>query len=163
VLLATLGCALFAGAADAGPPVTAHSARTLTLKESARLRLTSKHGVTLTEMGAASGTIPGTIYIHLHFVSSSRVIAEVSIYPRGGSLSGSGSASYRVQGAFAAFSGTLAVTRGTGSYGHAHASSLRFLGIIARHTDAVAVQLSGRCERPCQVAALAAGLALASM
>lgn len=143
VLLGMLCCALLAVSASADGAVSAHSARTLSLKESGRLRLTSKHGFTLNEQGTASGTIGGTIYIHLRLVTSSRVTAEVNIYTHGGSLSGSGSASYQVRGAVAAFSGALAVTRGSGSYGRAHASNLRFTGTIQRRSDAVTVQLTG--------------------
>lgn len=118
-------------------------ARTVSLNEAGRLRLTSKKGFTLNERGPASGTISGTIYIHLHLVSNSRVTAEVNIYPQGGSLTGSGSASYRVEGGYAVFSGTLAITRGSGKYARAHASSLRFTGKIQRRDDSVSVQLSG--------------------
>lgn len=122
----------------------ATAARTISLNETGRLRLTSMKGFTLNERGSASGTISGPIYIHLHLVSKSRVTAEVGIYPQGGSLSGSGSASYRVEGSHAAFSGTLAITRGSGKYARARASGLRFTGTIQRRDDSVAVQLSGR-------------------
>jgi hypothetical protein len=122
----------------------AHAARTVSLNESASLKLTSKKGFTLNERGATSGTITGSMYIHLNLTSSSKVTAEVNIYPRGGSLTGTGSASYRVEGAVAKFSGTLSITRGTGKYANARASGLRFTGTIQRRNDAVAVQLSGR-------------------
>ena len=134
--------ALF-GAPTAGAAAIAHPARTTSLSETAHLRLTSKHEFTLNEQGATSGTIAGTIYIHLHINNRGGVTAEVNIYTHGGSLSGSGSASYQVRGADAAFSGRLSITRGTGSYASAHASNLRFTGDIARRTDAVTVQLSG--------------------
>jgi hypothetical protein len=130
--------------AAAGVAAVAHSARTISLSETAHLRLTSKHVFTLNEQGSASGTITGAIYIHLHIANSSgEVTAEVNIYPHGGSLSGSGSASYEVEGADAAFSGKLSITRGTGSYAGARASDLRFTGDIQRRTDAVSVHLSG--------------------
>lgn len=133
---------LVAGAAGATP--SARSARTISLSETGHLHLTSKHGFTLNEEGSATGTIKGTIYIHLHIANNhGEVTAEVNIYPHGGSLSGSGSASYQVQGAYAVFVGKLSISRGTGSYAHAHASSLRFSGSIQRRSDAVAVQLSG--------------------
>ena len=122
---------------------TARTARTVSLSEGGRLHLTSKRGFTLNEQGSASGTITGAIYIHLHLSSTSRVTAEVSIYPSGGSLSGSGSAAYRVEGGVAAFTGTLAITRGSGKYAHARASALRFTGTIQRRGDAVSVRLSG--------------------
>jgi hypothetical protein len=123
---------------------SAHAARTISLNESGRLRLTSKHGFTLNEEGSASGTVAGTIYIHLTVASINRVTAEVSIYPRGGSISGYATASYHVAGATATFSGSMSVARGTGSYDHAHASGLGFSGTIARANDAVTVRLSGQ-------------------
>jgi hypothetical protein len=146
--LASMGvgglCAGTAGARGvAWPSAIAKLARTVSLSESGRLRLTSKKGFTLNERGSASGTIAGSIYIHLHLVSSSKVTAEVNIYPRGGSLTGSGSASYHVVGGYAAFSGTLSVTRGSGKYARARASGLRFTGTIQRRDDSVSVQLSG--------------------
>jgi hypothetical protein len=122
----------------------AHAARTVSLNESARLQLTSKKGFTLNERGSTSGTIAGSMYIHLNLASTSKVTAEVNIYPREGSLTGTGSASYRVQGGVAVFSGTMSITRGTGKYAKARASGLRFTGTIQRRNDAVAVQLSGR-------------------
>jgi len=132
------------GSAQAAAAPVARSARTLSLSETGHLHLTSKHGFTLNEQGSASGTIRGTIYIHLHIANNhGGVTAEVNIYPQGGSLTGYGSASYAVDGAEAVFSGKLSITRGTGSYANAHASSLKFTGAILRRTDAVTVQLSG--------------------
>ena len=128
----------------ASTAATARAARTVEVSETARLHLTSHKGITLNEEGTASGTIKGKIYIHLQLRSGNRVFAEVNIYPRGGSLSGNGSASYRVVGAYATFSGTFTVTRGTGSYRHARASGMKFGGSIQRRTDAVSVMLSGR-------------------
>jgi hypothetical protein len=122
----------------------AHAARTISLNETGRLHLTSHRSFTLNESGSASGTISGTIYIHLHVVSTNHVTAEVSIFPRGGSITGSASASYHPSGALASFSGTMAVTRGTGSYSHAHGSGLSFTGTISRSNDAVTVHVSGR-------------------
>ncbi len=144
VVLATAACADLAGvaAASASSP-RARASRTVSLSESGRLHLTSKHGFTLNEQGAATGTIAGTIYIHLHLTSTSKVTAEVSIYPSGGSLSGNGSAVYRVEGGVAAFTGTLSITRGSGKYAHARATALHFTGTIQRRSDAVSVRVSG--------------------
>jgi hypothetical protein len=122
---------------------TVHAARTMSLNETGHLRLTSHHSFTLNESGSAVGTISGTIYIHLHVVSTNHVTAEISIFPRGGSITGSASASYHPSGALASFSGTMSVTRGTGSYSHAHGSGLSFSGTIQRSNDAVTVHVSG--------------------
>jgi hypothetical protein len=139
--------AAFAALAVAAAPSSAdvaHAARTLTLSESGRLHLTSHHGFTLNEQGSASGTISGTIYIHLTISSTNHVTAEVNIYPSGGSLTGSASAAYRVQGALANFNGTMNITRGSGRYSHAHGSGLSFTGTVQRSTSAVNVRVSGR-------------------
>lgn len=121
----------------------AQSARSLSLNETGRLHLTSHHGFTLNEQGTASGTIAGTIYIHLHVASTNHVTAEVSIYPKGGSLTGLASASYRPSGAVASFAGTMNISRGTGSYSHASGSGLSFSGTIERTNDAVTVRVAG--------------------
>lgn len=120
------------------------AASTLSLSETGRLHLTSHHGFTLNEQGSASGTISGTIYIHLHIVSTNRVTAEVSIYPRGGSLTGYANAGYHPSGGVATFNGTMSVTRGTGRYSGARGSGLSFTGTVQRSNDAVTVRVSGR-------------------
>jgi hypothetical protein len=144
--IASLGT--FAGVvvlgAGASSAAVAVAARTENLRESGNLRVTGHpNGVKLNEQGSASGTINGAIYIHLNLSSQTRVSAEVNIYPSGGSLSGYGSASYRVEGANAVFSGTLSITRGTGKYAHARARGLRFSGSIKRVNDATTVAVSG--------------------
>jgi hypothetical protein len=127
------------------PAPSAVAARTVSLNESGRLHLTSKHGFTLNEQGAASGTIRGTIYAHLKLVSTSRVTAEVNIYLNGGSISGEGAAGYRRAGTTASFFGSMAITRGTGSYGRVRGSGLSFSGTIQESSnDAVTVRMSGR-------------------
>ena len=121
----------------------ASGARVLSLNENGNLHLTSKHGFTLNEQGLASGTVRGAIYVHLSIVSSSRVTAELNIYPRGGSLTARGSANYHKQSTLARFSGTMAIERGTGGYAHARGSGLSFSGTIQRSNDAVTVHVAG--------------------
>jgi hypothetical protein len=118
--------------------------RVISLNENGNLHLTSKNGFTLNERGSASGTVIGTIYVHLNIVSSSRVTAELNIYPHGGSLTAQGSASYHKQSTLARFSGTMSIERGTGSYAQAHGSGLSFSGTIQRSNDAVTVHVAGR-------------------
>jgi hypothetical protein len=142
VVLSALG-PLGPGVTQASAP-SALAARTIPLNESGNLHLTSRHGFTLNEQGPGSGTITGTIYVHLKIVSTSRVTAEVNIYPKGGSISGYGTAGYRREGATGNFSGTLSINRGTGSYNHAQGSGLSFSGTIRRSNYAVTVHVRGR-------------------
>jgi len=144
VLVASLcsACALVA-LPSASHAARAHAARTINLTESARLHRTNPpSGVHLDEQGNVSGTLGGTIYIHLK-VYEHHVSAEVNIYPHGGSLTATGSAAYHVNGGYAPFSGTIYVARGTGTYAHARSGALRFTGSIQRSNDSVTVQLSG--------------------
>jgi hypothetical protein len=140
---AAAGALVLGTAAAPSYSAQAHAARTIYLSESGHLRLTSHHGFTLNEVGSASGTIRGTIYLHLTVASTNRVTAEVNIYPSGGSLTGYASASYHVHGSTASFNGTMRIGRGTGRYSHASGSGLGFTGTIQRSNDAVSVYLSG--------------------
>jgi hypothetical protein len=151
---ALIAAALYLGALLTLGPLTpgvshasashAVTARTFSLNESGNLHLTSKKGFTLNEQGSASGSVTGPIYVHLRIVSTTRVSAEVSIYPHGGSISGNATASYHREKTTAHFSGSLSINRGSGSYNHALGSGLSFSGTIQRSNDAVTVRVSGR-------------------
>jgi hypothetical protein len=146
IALASLG--LLSGEASAGPvspPPLATAARTISLNETGRLHLLRKHDFTLYERGSASGTVTGAIYVRLTAVSSSRVTVSVSINPPGGSISGSGSGSYRRSGTIASFAGSMSFAGGTGKYKGVHGSSLSFSGTIQEsHQDAITVSVRGR-------------------
>jgi hypothetical protein len=140
----SVGLLTLSSSSAAGAP-SAHCARTISLNETGHLHLTSKHNYTLNEQGSATGTATGTIYVHLTAVSSTRVVVEVNIYPRRGSISGTGRASYRRMGSMASFSGSMSINRGSGTYAHAHGSGLSFSGTIAEsNNDAITVHVSGR-------------------
>jgi hypothetical protein len=143
VVAAWLLGVLFAGA-PASSAAVVRAAGTLSLNDTGHLHRTSHHGLTLNEEGSASGTISGTIYIHLKIVSTNRVTVEVSIYPSGSSITGSATAAYRPSGAVASFSGTMTIERGTGRYSGAHGTGLSFTGTVQRSNDAVTVRVSGR-------------------
>jgi hypothetical protein len=140
--LAAIGPLGAAGASVASP--RAHVTRTVSLEESGQLHLLSKHGFTLNEQGIASGTIRGPISVRLTIVSTSRVSAEVTISPNGGSISGSGTGSYHKGETSASFAGSLSIAHSSGSYARAQGSGLSVSGTIARSNDAIAVHVSGR-------------------
>lgn len=124
------------------------AAKAVNLNESGSLKRVGKpHGLNLYEKGTASGTINGSIYIQLNVKSTRSVTAKVSVYPHGGSITGYGSASYSVHGAYAHFAGKLSITQGSGSWKGAHGKNLKFSGTIKRSNDAVTVSLSGKLYR----------------
>jgi hypothetical protein len=147
-VLTVLGSLYYGIPAMAGTKFASHrhalAARTISLNENGELHLTSKHNFTLNEKGSASGTASGAIYVHLTAVSSTRVTAEVNIYPKGGSITGFGTASYHRLSTTASFSGSMSINRGTGTYAHIHGSGLSFSGTVAESSkDAITVHVSG--------------------
>lgn len=130
------------GTAGAAGP-SAHAARTITIKESSNLVLDNHKGVVLKEHGTAKGTLTGPIYLQLRVNSTRSVTASVQVYPSGGGLSASASASYKVSGAYARFSGRLNITKGSGRYAKASGKNLSFSGTIKRTNDAITVYVSG--------------------
>jgi len=131
------------GAAGAASP-HATAARSFNLNDSAKLHLANHKGVILKEEGTAKGTLGGSLYLQLKVTSTRSVSAEIQVYPKGGSISGRAKASYRVAGSTASFSGTMSITKGSGTYSKAKASALSFSGTIQRSNDAVTVHVSGK-------------------
>ena len=144
--LGALSTAVVLGTGPAGAASPhARAARSLNLNDSAKLHLQNKHGIELKEGGNAKGTLGGPLYLQLKVTSTRSVSAKVQVYPSGGgSISGNAKASYRVAGSTATFSGTLAITKGSGAYSKAKASALSFSGTIRRSDDAVTVRVSGK-------------------
>jgi len=138
--ISTLSLGAAVGSAAGG---TAVASRTISLNDTARLHKITSHGLKLYESGTATGSVRGTLYLHLNVTSTRSVTAEISVYPNGASMTGTGSAKYEVRGATADFSGTMSIIRGTGSYNHAHGTGLKFSGTIQRSNDAVTVHVSG--------------------
>lgn len=143
VALAGSICMLCISVGVAGAGQVGTASRTVSLNDSANLHKISSHGLKLYESGTATGSIGGMLYLHLNVTSTRSVTAEISVYPKGASMTGTGSASYEVRGSTAKFSGTMSIVRGTGTYAHVHGTGLKFSGTIQRSTDAVTVHVSG--------------------
>jgi len=122
---------------------TAHAARTVSLNDTVNLHKTSKKGFNLYESGNASGSVSGSVTLHLDVVSTNKFTAELTVYPKGSSISGKASGSYRTDGGTASFTGTLSIDHGSGSYSGAH-GSVSFSGTIQRSNDSVTVHVNGK-------------------
>jgi hypothetical protein len=141
-LVAAAGALALTGAAGAsGSAATA--ARTITLNDTGHLRQTSHKNFYLGYSGQTSGTVAGTIYLHIHVLGFNRFTAELSVYPHGSSMTGTASGSYRNTGPTATFSGTLSISRGTGSYSGAHGSGISFSGTTQRSNGNTTVRVNG--------------------
>lgn len=86
--------------------------------DKAKLHYISASGSVLYETGHASGTLPGTMYVHMRVEAT--FSGNFTIYAHGGSIVGHGAATPHGSGVYESFAGTLVVTGGTGKYRDAH-------------------------------------------
>jgi hypothetical protein len=119
------------------------SARTIALSETGHLRAVGHGGSTIEEQGEATGTYDCSITVHLVIASAERVTATFTVRPRGGTVSGSGSAAFSVEGAYGYVGGTLKITRGTGIFVHASGRAIGFSGRFNRETFSATVHVHG--------------------
>jgi hypothetical protein len=141
--LAVFAPGAFASGSAAGP--AARTARTVHIQEHGRLKFTSERGATLIERGTAYGTYTAPMIVDLTIHSKS-VSATVTIYPHGGTITGSANASYKIVKNLGYFGGTLNLGRGTGKYRHivevGH-KPLGVSGVINRENFEVEVKAAG--------------------
>jgi hypothetical protein len=147
---AALAILILASAATADPTESsdstqpaAHTARTVSLTETGRLHSTNGSGATIDERGTATGTYNCAITVHLTILSANRVTAAFTVSPRGGTISGRGSARFQAKDASGYFGGTISITRGTGSYRHASGTNIGISGVINRETFNLTVHVHG--------------------
>jgi hypothetical protein len=130
-----------------GSPI-AKEAKKVYLVEVAQLKLAREEGAALIERGHATGTYnaPVTTIFAIHPRS---MTAVVTIFPRGGSITGTAHASYIVKGSTGYFGGTFTLGRGTGSYSHiseVNGKPLGISGTVNRYSFAMVVKAHGEAS-----------------
>jgi hypothetical protein len=129
---------------DRGGDPLAWAAREVNLRETGHMHAVGEPGTTIDERGGAIGTFNGSIVGRLTIASANRVTATFTIRPKGGSITGRGSARFEQQGANGYFGGTISITGGTGGYAHASGTNLGISGVISRETFALTVHVHGK-------------------
>jgi hypothetical protein len=106
----------------------------------AKLHYVGAVGEQVYETGSATGTMPGSMRVHIIFAST--FSGSFSIYTRGGTIDGHGTARPHGEGVTESFAGTLVVTGGTGRYRRARGTA-RLSGAFDRENYALTIQTAG--------------------
>lgn len=138
---ATVGRAFERHRRPAGPKATA--AKVIELKETGQLHLTNGYETTLVGRGGATGTYNCSILVRLTILSAHRITTTFTVSPKGGTISGKGSARYAEEAGNGYFGGTIALTRGTGTYAHASGNQIGISGKISRESLRLTVHVHG--------------------
>jgi hypothetical protein len=125
---------------SAGSPEAARTARTERLAMTAHLRYVTARGSYLLEEGSAVGPLAGPVKARVRFTAD--ISGSFAFYPRGGSISGYGSAKLHESGTYVSFGGTVTITGGTGRFAHAHGSGGLY-GVYNRRTLGLTIQTTG--------------------
>jgi hypothetical protein len=142
VASATAGIVRPAGAArPIKRPPPAHAARTLNATDTGHLHYVSSSGSLLLEEGSASGGLPGRMRARLDLGPT--FSGSFTIYTRGGTIKGHGTATPRGSGRYESFAGSLVVTGGGGRYAHARGHAGLY-GTFDRKTYALVIQTTGK-------------------
>jgi hypothetical protein len=118
----------------------AHSARSLRASDEAHLRYVSASGSTLYETGRASGTLPGSMRVHMTIGPT--FSGSFTIYASGGTIAGHGTATPHGVGVYESFAGSITLTGGSGRFRHASGSA-KLYGTFNRNTYALLIQTEG--------------------
>lgn len=146
--LSTLAvCAATATAVPASAqasPASARAALSSTyVKEQGQLHFSSKSGGSaIAEQGSATGTFKATLDIDLT-IKISQVTGSFVAYLKGGSISGSASATPHYSGQWVSFKGSLTIKHGTGRYAGASGTASLY-GSLNRVQLKLNVQVIGR-------------------
>lgn len=118
----------------------ARTAHALKASDTAHLRYLSASGSLLLEEGRATGALPGKMRARVDIGAT--FTGSFTIYARGGSIRGRGTATPHGSGKYESFAGSLVVSGGSGRYAHAHGRAGLY-GTFNRDTYAFLVQTTG--------------------
>jgi hypothetical protein len=119
---------------------SARAVRALKATDTAHLRYVSASGSTLYETGRATGTLPGTMKVHMRIAAT--FSGSFTIYASGGAISGHGTATPHGAGVYESFAGSLTVIGGSGRFRHARGTA-KLYGTFNRDTYALVIQTVG--------------------
>jgi hypothetical protein len=130
-----------------GQPIThprlasrARASRVLKIADTAHLKLTKASGALLHEAGPVSGTLAGSMHASMNI--GGNFTGDFTIYARGGTIKGHGTAVPHGSGRYESFGGSLVVTGGSGRFAHVRGRGGLF-GTFDRRAFSFVVQTTG--------------------
>jgi hypothetical protein len=142
-LLLVVDRASAAAPARAGA-VWAQASGVKSLDELMNMRIKKVKGKRVAARGSATGTVEGKVDFNLVITNGSHATASFHGENAHGTISGTGVASYRVDGAVSYYTGTVTSLTGTGRYAHADERGISFSGTVNRRSYAVIMHLRGK-------------------
>lgn len=118
----------------------ARASHALGATDTAHLHYVSASGSLLLDEGKATGSLPGTMRVHLDLGAT--FTGSFTVYTSGGSIKGHGSAIPHGSGTYESFAGTLTVTGGTGRYARARGHG-KLYGTFNRNNYALVIKTTG--------------------
>lgn len=138
-----IGIMVVGGSAQAdGASFKGITSRTVSVYESAQLKLVRHHLYRLEEEGRESGTVRCTVRAIVDITYTNAKVSFTTCSGRN-TFHGNGTTSFYVAGAKAYFKGVLTVRGGTGTYTHA-SGNLQVAGTFERKTYALSFKVTGK-------------------
>lgn len=122
----------------------AEASKVKNLDETMNMQITKVKGKRVSAKGRAVGSVAGKGSFKLVLSNGSRATATFYGHNSHGTISGTGVASYRVDGAISYYSGRITSLEGTGRYARASSRGIAFSGSVNRRTYRVKMHLRGQ-------------------
>ncbi len=142
-LCVSLSAAIVGGTAG---QADARKGKTITVRESAAMKVTKNNEETreTVAVGTGTGTFDGHVHMRVHVINGSKLSAKFVSSGSHGALIGAGGARYSVSGSILRFFGTVDVTGGTGKYANARGHGINIEGTLNRVKGKMTMTLNGR-------------------
>jgi hypothetical protein len=120
------------------------AARTISINESATLKIVHQEYHKVEARGRASGTFNGPMTLHYSIDSGERSSSSFISYPSGGRMYGGAESTYRVSGANSYFTGTVTINGGSGAYKNAYGTHIHITGTLERWRLLLSIHITGK-------------------
>lgn len=123
---------------------SAVAARTISIHESATLKIVHQEYHKVEARGRTTGTFNGPMTLHYSIETGERSSSSFISYPSGGRMYGGAKSTYRVSGANSYFTGTVTINGGSGAYKHAYGTQIHITGTLERWRLQLIIHITGK-------------------